>query len=128
MKATSEQRAAWESLKTPHTTSTYDLQEALGTLAAAWIAEHPDDEDEVATWEWLLTAGWWESGPHKLYTDAPTELAAWRDSDIRMSVGVYCDGVRRPLIENPTRRQVRLLVEALGDGLGIKLKEAVPHA
>ena len=115
MKATAEQRAAMRDIAASE--SNLDVIMAFTRIVAAWQAEHLDDDEELATWEWLRDVmGWYCPDDSALRTPAGArELLAWRDSDGDLAIGVWSSGTRIPFLFNPTRRQVRLLVEALED-------------
>jgi hypothetical protein len=113
MKATPEQREAVKHVEA--FPESFMAKTAFGTLAAAWAAEHPDDDEELATWDWLRDVmGWVYWGAALRSPVGARELQAWRDSQGEVSIGVWSSGTRIPFLFSPKRRQVRLLVESLG--------------
>jgi hypothetical protein len=121
MKATAEQRAAVALIQSEHPATieqAVKVMEAISSLAKGWAAEHPDDDDDDASWEWLRDVMGWEvlnSGALRTPAGA-REMLAWRDSQGEVSIGVWSQGTRIPFLFSPKRRQVRLLVESLGAG------------
>jgi len=125
MKATAEQREAVAVINGPQPDTIDDalkMGKAVSTLAKAWIDAHPDDDEELASWEWLRDVmGWAATNEYVLrYPCLSADLMAVLNANGELAIGCWSYGTPAPFMFNPTRRQVRLLREALGDGKGKK--------
>ena len=76
-------------------------------LAAAYLTEHPADDAEPVTREWLLEASV-DIDDDMVYRFGEAKVIIWPSG--RITLGVCC---HESLIDNPTRGQVRRLYKAL---------------
>jgi hypothetical protein len=122
----------------------YCVNELLGTVevegplemavrfAKIWLAEHPEDDDEPITFEWLDSVGFlpyerssvlqarWFCIKEETDQLNPSVLFVYFDSKegFFFNLGDADDRVCMPgICRQPTRRHVRRLVEALGGEL-----------
>jgi hypothetical protein len=99
------------------------------TLAAAWLEQHPADDDEPVTGDWLRSIGFelvtgslWQRSIPSPYADVQVSLSvestggmtALRIRTERLAFGVGATTSFVPMAKAKTRRDVRNLLAALG--------------
>jgi len=120
---TDELQRAAERLRACNYESDWDLDGASfqqisdwQALAKAYLAEHPADDGEAVTVEWLESIGWLEDQtgwPAICLRETSEWGISWRGH------GIWLTPMSVPLYRAPTRGDVRRLCRALG----IALKE-----
>lgn len=87
-------------------------------MAEAWLEDHPRDEDDPVTAEWLLRCGFYRSGRGAVATDGDAGVSViciLPSGSYRGEWQLEAQGTNISLPRDfPRRRDVRLLCTALG--------------
>ena len=89
-----------------------------GLMASAWLAEHPADDDEPISPEWLRSVGFTLTDAHVRYysnrSRPPFVVVIASDGRLRLAVQNGSDVEGGDVCQKPTRGDVRRLCRALG--------------